>query len=88
MTTLSKKDISELYELELTAKKHKIEEKIQHYRKKYDMQLEEFKTNLLSEEEDFEKWDDYVEWKAMQKSLESVERNIKDLQSGNFRIAE
>ncbi|MBD3276637.1 MAG: hypothetical protein GF372_15080 [Candidatus Marinimicrobia bacterium] len=88
MTTLSKKDISELYELEFLAKKHKLEEKIHHLLIKYDMPFEDLEEIALGGEEDFEKWDDYMEWKALQKSLDSIERNIKDLQSGNFRITE
>ena len=40
-----------------------------------------------SEEEDFEKWDDYIEWKAFHKSMQHINELINIIKSGNFAVA-
>jgi hypothetical protein len=60
-------EIIKLYEL------HIIKEKLKLFEKKYSKTFEEFEKEVL-EKEDFEKWDDYLEWKAYLKTLKSLEK--------------
>ncbi|NPA39166.1 MAG: hypothetical protein GXO57_01785 [Thermodesulfobacteria bacterium] len=47
---------------------HIVKEKISLFEKKYGKTFFEFEKEVLAKE-DFEKWDDYLEWKAYIKSL-------------------
>jgi len=55
---------------------HIVKEKIALFEKKYGKIFSEFEKKVLTKE-DFEKWDDYLEWKAYVKSLEELEASIK-----------
>jgi hypothetical protein len=52
---------------------HIVKEKIALFEKKYGKTFSEFEKEVLSSKEDFEKWDDYLEWKAYVKTLEDLE---------------
>ena len=65
-------EMSRLYDL------HVIKQKLRLFEKKYAKSFEDFEKEVL-EREDFEKWDDYLEWKAYIKTLrdlESVKENV------------
>ena len=54
--------------------KRVIEQKLSRFEKKYQKNFEEFERSIFeSEDEDFEKWDDYLEWKAYQKAAEDLD---------------
>jgi len=55
---------------------HIIREKLLLFEKKYGKTFSEFEKEVLSKE-DFEKWDDYLEWKAYLKSLKELEDTLK-----------
>jgi len=55
---------------------HIVKEKIALFEKKYGKTFSEFEKEVLSEE-NFEKWDDYLEWKAYLKSLKELEDLIE-----------
>jgi hypothetical protein len=59
--------VIKLYEL------HIVKEKIALFEKKYGKTFEEFEREVF-EKESFEKWDDYMEWKAYLKTLEDLQR--------------
>ena len=58
--------VIKLYEL------HIVKEKIALFEKKYGKSFKEFEREVF-EKENFEKWDDYLEWKAYVKTLEDLE---------------
>ena len=55
---------------------HIVKEKVSLFEKKYGKTFSEFEKEVLSEE-NFEKWDDYLEWKAYLKSLKELEDLIE-----------
>jgi len=55
---------------------HIIREKLLLFEKKYGKTFSEFEKEVLSKE-NFEKWDDYLEWKAYLKSLKELEDTLK-----------
>ena len=49
---------------------------------KYSCDSNEFEVRVKkSSKEDFEKWDDYIEWKAYINSLKEIELKLKELKS-------
>ncbi len=49
-----------------------INEHIKLFEKKYGLSFAEFEKKVASEKEDYEKWDDYIEWKAYQAKIEEL----------------
>ncbi|TYB33156.1 MAG: hypothetical protein FXF49_07795 [Flexistipes sinusarabici] len=69
-----------LYELNLTKEKLKL------FEKKYGKSLEEFEAQLEEEKENFEKWDDYIEWKSYKKNMDDIEKRLIDIENDNIKI--
>ncbi len=56
--------INIIHELSMS-KMAEFESAMKDFEKKYNMDFEDFQSKIkTSEKEDFEKWDDYIEWKA------------------------
>ena len=87
MTTINKQHISELILMELYADLHKVQDRIAQYEKKYAMQIDDFEKMMKEEEEDFEKYDHYIEWKAYLNQLKDLRQKIKDIKSGNYQVS-
>jgi len=87
MTTIDKKHISDLLLMEAYADLHKVRDKINMFEKKYNRKLEEFEYLMKSEEEDFDKYDDYIEWKAYVSQLIDLQQKISDIKSGKLQIS-
>lgn len=85
MTTINKQHISELILMEAYADLHKVQDRIAQYEKKYATQFEGFEKMMKEEEEDFEKYDDYIEWKAYLNQLKDLRQKIKDIKRENYR---
>jgi len=85
MTTINKQHISELILMETYADLHKVQDRIAQYEKKYATQ--DFEKIMNQEEEDFEKYDDYIEWKACLNQLKDLRQKIKDIKSGNYQVS-
>jgi hypothetical protein len=66
--------VSLLYEL------HVAREKLRLFEAKYGKTLVEFEKEVTSRKEDFEKWDDYLEWKAYVKLVEDLEKKKQQLE--------
>ena len=49
--------------------------------RKYNCSIEEFKKKLEESEEDFEAWDDYIEWLSYEKKLKELERKLKEIEN-------
>ena len=65
MLKIDKQDIGQLLLPDSLASLHSAQEKLRLFERKYQTSLEDFSTALkTSEQEDFEAWDDYMEWKA------------------------
>ncbi len=69
-----------LYELNLTKEKLKL------FENKYRKSLEKFEMQLKNEKENFEKWDDYIEWKAYKKNMDELEKRLIDIENDNIKI--
>ena len=72
MVTISKEKVANWQVLDLLAEKQHLETKLGFFQRKYDLSLSDFKNEVNSQEENFEKWDDLMEWEAFDKSLELI----------------
>jgi hypothetical protein len=88
MTNIDKQEIIpvllEYYSLKLKESAYK-----EHlFQKKYKHLFEDFEKYIKStDKENFEAWDDYMEWKACQKTIQNYELKIKSIEHGDFQLA-
>ena len=76
--TVSKEEIKGFEKLKAIAQIAPIRERIRFFESKYGCTPGEFKIKIKQEKEDFEKWDEYIEWKAYTKSLREIESKMRD----------
>ncbi len=89
MVTISKQQMAEWILLDYLARTHSLKEKISLFVKKYNTNFESFETQIkTTSKEDFEKWDDYIEWKAFHNFYVSYLKQIEEVKNGNFQLAE
>lgn len=67
--TLKKKHKNWAEILSLLNDLHIAEEKVRLFEIKYKSTFAEFERQIKNQQEDFEKWDDYMEWKAYERAL-------------------
>lgn len=87
MWTVSKNEVADLLRLDLMARLREAEEKERIYRQRHQQSFETFEQTVQQEEEDFEQWDDYVEWKAYRNVRRDLEQKIDALRRGDFEVA-
>ena len=87
MVTVPKDHILKLMLGEFFSEKHKAQDKIDFFQKKYNMVFSEFSKKITSEDESFESFDDFIEWKAYTDYLADIENKINDVKNGNLQIA-
>ena len=75
---VSKEDIITIEKLKIISELAPIRERIKMFERKYNCSIEEFKKKLEESEEDFEAWDDYIEWLSYEKKLKELERKLKN----------
>ena len=57
------------------------------FENKYQKSYEAFEKEIKNaKEEDFEKWDNYLEWKAYKKIQSKYYEEKEDIENGNFKI--
>jgi hypothetical protein len=89
MQTFPKQQIAEWILLDYLAKSHYLKDKIDFFKKKYNTTILEFEESINNDKkENFQKWDDYIEWKAFTDFSESLQEKIQDVKNGNFQLAE
>ena len=87
MITISKENISSVLLMEAYAGLYNAKERISLLETKYNTGFDDFERMILSGQEDFKMYDDYIEWKAFLKVLNETEKRIKNIRNGNFKVA-
>ncbi len=54
---------------------------------KYKTVFELFAVEIEQKDEDFELWDDFIEWKAFRKSINNLEQKLNAIEHGTFAVA-
>ena len=89
MHILSKQQVSNWVLLDYSAQKHVYQEKIKYYEKKYATDFQSFEHSINQAiTENFEAWDDYIEWQAYHQFLNELVAKIEDIKHGNFQMAQ
>lgn len=78
MTIIAKEDVvNKLNKIFLMYENHIIKEKLRLLKKKYSVSLDEFEKNISQKNsENFEEWDDYIEWKAYNKKDSEISNEL------------
>jgi hypothetical protein len=88
MTTIHKQTILELYYINILYEIHKVDEKLKLLKSKYKITLKQFEKKIKTgRKENFDHWDDYMEWKAYDKSQKELIRKKNDILNGNYKIS-
>ncbi len=88
MVFIDKEKVKDMYFAALMHDFHRVTEKIRLFEMKYSSSFEDFENSLdTSEKEDFEKWDDYMEWKGCVQVMHKISRERKDLEVGDFKVS-
>jgi accessory colonization factor AcfC len=81
-------DIKTFEKLKLISQMAPVKERINSFERKHGCSLKAFEDRLARLPEDFERWDDFIEWKAYAESLSDLESRLKKIEDAtNFRIA-
>jgi len=79
--TVSREEVKTFEKLKAISQIAPIKERIRFFERKYKCIFEIFEDKIKQEEENFEKWDDYIEWKAYIESLKNLESNLRKIES-------
>jgi len=78
--TVSRDEVKGFEKLKTISQIAPLKERIRFFESKYGCTLGEFKDKIKREKENFEKWDDYIEWKAYIESMKDLESKMKDIE--------
>ena len=67
--TVSRDEVKGFEKLKAISQIAPIKDRVRFFESKYGCTLGEFKDRIKREKEDFEKWDDYIKWRAYIESL-------------------
>ncbi|BAD84500.1 hypothetical protein, conserved [Thermococcus kodakarensis KOD1] len=83
------KDEILMYEkLKLISELAPIRERISEFERKYGVSFEEFERRIREENESFEAWDDYIEWKAYVRKFRELQKKLREIENAQrVRIA-
>ncbi|MFQ5637288.1 MAG: hypothetical protein ACE5IR_04765 [bacterium] len=88
MTTINLETVRDLYYANLIYEIHKSKEKTKFFEQKYSSSFNEFERKIKNAtKEEFEKWDDYMEWKTYENLLNKFNKEKKDLEVGDYKIS-
>ncbi|MCF8367370.1 MAG: hypothetical protein K9H16_16395 [Bacteroidales bacterium] len=88
MLIIEKSEVANWLLLSYKSEQKQVKDKLDLFERKYNQSFLIFEMNIRNaEKEDFEKWDDYIEWKAYQQSLSKLNQNIREIEKGRFKVA-
>ena len=88
MHTLSKQQVGSWILLDYLSQRQILESKIKLLSAKYNLDFKAFESQIeQATNENFEAWDDYIEWKAYNQFLTELITKIDDVKYGHFQMA-
>ncbi len=87
--SVTKKEVIEFKKLEVISQIASIKSKIDLLESKYGCKFEDFERKLKEKQDEvFEEWDDYIEWKAYVKTLKELKEKLEEIENAkDVRIA-
>jgi|GEM_PF-2070749 len=87
MTTINSKTVIDLLYSSIIFEIHQTQSKLELFRKKYRSSFSDFEKRIkASKRENINQWDDYIEWKGLNKYYQDVLIKKKDLDEGNIKV--
>ena len=87
MVQVTKQAVQQWAMFDYLSKKHRFQDTISIFERKYGTTLELFKKRFENaENEVFEEWDDYIEWKAAHEFLIRINIKIQDIKDGQIEL--
>ena len=86
MVIIYKQSIVDMLMMETLSELHQVREKLRFFKEKYGQDFENYSMKIEREEENFERFDDYMEWKAYIQLFRDIQQKIEDLKHGNFQV--
>ena len=84
---IDKGEIINFVRLDLISEIQSLKKSLELFEKKYNKSFREFEKEVLEGKENFEKWDDYIEWKAYENTCKDRLSHLKDLKNAkNIRV--
>ena len=80
---ISKDEIKNYEKLKIISQQTLLKEKIKLFEKKYSVSFNTFVKSLPNNEEAFEAWDDYIEWKAAIETLKDLKAKLAEIENAN-----
>jgi hypothetical protein len=78
---VSKSDIKMFERLAIISRRAPILEHTKQFERKYNVSFPAFEKQIMEKSEEFERWDDYIEWKAYIESLKDLDRQLQDIEN-------
>ena len=78
---ISKKEIKEYEKLKIISELTMIREKNKLFERKYECSLDEFKQKITEKDENFEEWDDFIEWTAYKESEKNLIEKLDEIEN-------
>ncbi len=79
---VTKEEIIDFEKLKIISELAPVKSRIKQFEKKYKCAFDVFEKKInTSREEQFEEWDDYIEWKGYFESLKSLELKSKEIEN-------
>ena len=87
MVQVSKQSVQQWMMFEYLSKKHRFQDTINMFERKYGMPYADFEKRFeTAEKEVFEEWDDSIDWAAAHEFLIRINAKIQDIKDGNIEI--
>ena len=74
---IGKGEIINFVRLDLISEIQSLKKSLELFERKYNKSFKEFEKEVLEGEENFEKWDDYMEWKAYDSTYKDRLKDLK-----------
>lgn len=84
---VKKEEVINVLRLDIISEIQALKKSLELFEKKYGKSLKEFEKEVLAGEENFEKWDNYMEWKAYENTWKDRCCHLKDLKNAkNIKV--
>ena len=88
MQTIQKAQIADFLLIQAMHEERQLKEQVAKYEAKYGVSFEQFEqTQKSNTTEDFEQYDDYIDWKASTHFYQEALKKLMDIQHGDFQFA-
>gem|GEM_PF-2245961 len=87
MVQVSKQAVQQWMLVDYLAQKHRFQDRINQFERKYGMTYAEFEQRIeTADKEVYEEWDDSISWGAAVDMLAEVIDNIREIEAGSIEI--